>query len=265
MEAILKRNNVRVIGSGSQTILFVHGFGCNQNMWRFVAPSFQGDYKIVLLDLVGCGDSDSSAWTADKYNSLDAHATDILEICQELNLTDDVIYIGHSVSAMIGVIANNMKPDLFSKLILVVPSPCYINKEEYKGGFDKDYLNELLSQMEADYESWANSLAPLIMGNPESPLLSTELHSSFCNTNHNIAKHFAKVTFLSDNREDLKKVKTPSLILQCKEDIIAPEFVGNYMHDQMPNSTILQLNVKGHCPHMSGPEETIKAIKSFLD
>ena len=265
MSAILKRNNVRVIGSGSQPIFFVHGFGCNQNMWRFVAPSFQSDYKIILLDLVGCGDSDSSAWSPEKYDSLNAHASDILEVCDELGLTEDVIFIGHSVSSMIGILANNRKPNLFSKLILVVPSPCYVNKGDYKGGFDQDSINDLLKKLEEDYESWANSLAPLIMGNPDSPLLSNELNASFCATNHIIAKHFAKITFLSDNRADVKKVKTPSLILQCKEDVIAPEYVGKYMHENMAHSTLQQLNVKGHCPHMSGPSKTIYAIKDFLN
>lgn len=265
MGTVLKRNNVRVVGTGKQAMLFVHGFGCNQNMWRFVAPSFQDDYKVVLLDLVGCGDSDSSAWNADKYSTLTAYAKDIIEICNELNLTENVIYVGHSVSAIIGVLANNIQTDLFSNLILIVPSPCYVNKGDYLGGFDQDHMNALLIQMEEDYESWANTLAPVIMGNPDSPLLSEELHSSFCNTNHKIAKHFAKVTFLSDNREDIKKVNTPSLILQCKEDNIAPEFVGNYMHDHMPNSTIQQLNIKGHCPHMSGPKATINAINNFLN
>lgn len=264
METILKRNNVRTIGSGNQTILFVHGFGCNQNMWRFVAPSFQEKYKLVLLDLVGCGDSDSSSWSPEKYHSLHAHASDIIEICDELNLAENVIYVGHSVSAIIGILANNKRPNLFSNLILLVPSPCYVNQENYAGGFDKEYMDELLNQMEEDYESWSNSLVPHIMGNPDSPLLSEELNISFCNTNHQIAKHFAKVTFLSDNREDIKKVNTPSLILQCKEDIIAPEFVGKFMHQHMKNSSLIQLNVKGHCPHMSGPKETIKAIRNFI-
>ncbi|GLR19868.1 alpha/beta fold hydrolase [Portibacter lacus] len=264
MKSVLKRNNVRIVGRGSQAIVFVHGFGCNQNMWRFVAPSFQDDYKVILLDLVGCGDSDSKAWSAEKYETLNAHAQDILEVCDELNLREHVIYIGHSVSSIIGVLTNNLRPNLFSKLILVVPSPCYVNKEGYKGGFDQEYMDDLLQQMEDDYEAWSNSLAPIIMGNPDSPLLSAELQASFCYTNFSIAKHFAKVTFLSDNREDVKQVKTPSLILQCEEDIIAPKYVGKYMHKQMANSTLKQLKVKGHCPHMSGPDETIEAIQNFL-
>lgn len=263
MQDILTQNNVTVFGSG-QPMMFVHGFGCDQNMWRFIVPSFEKNYQIILLDLVGAGGSDISAFTPEKYSSLHGHAEDIIDICEALNL-QNVIYVGHSVSAMIGALADIERPGIFSKLILIGPSPCYINHGEYVGGFEQKDIEGLLEMMESNYLEWSASLAPSIMGNPDKPELGEELTQSFCETHPTIAKHFARVTFLSDNRSDLAKVQGECLVLQCSEDIIAPEAVGEYVHQNIPNSKYVVMKATGHCPHMSAPQETIKYIQSFLN
>lgn len=263
MKDILTRNNVTVRGEG-QPILFVHGFGCDQNMWRFVTPAFEQDYKLVLVDLVGAGNSDSSAYDIQKYNSLHGHAEDIIEVCEALHLTD-VILVGHSVSGMIGALADIQRPGIFSKLVFIGPSPCYINRGEYFGGFDQKDIEELLKMMESNFIGWSESLAPSIMGNPDKPDLGTEMTESFCKTDPTIAKHFARVTFLSDNRKDLSKVQADCLVLQCNDDIIASEKVGIYVHQNLPQSKYVLMNASGHCPHMSAPRETIQHIEAFLN
>jgi len=261
---VLARNNVKVLGrADAQPILFVHGFGCDQNMWRFVTPAFEPSYRVVLLDLVGAGKSDLSAWSSAKYQTLHAHATDILEICRALTL-EDVIFVGHSVSAMIGVLAARAEPDRFAKLVLVGPSPCYIDDAEYVGGFSRKDIEELLESLDSNYLGWSSAMAPVIMGNPQRPELSEELENSFCRTDPNIARHFARVTFLSDNRADLPLVRTPTLILQCSEDVIAPPVVGEYVRRSMPAARLVMLNATGHCPNLSAPEETIAAMRPFL-
>ena len=260
---VLKRNNVTVRGIGTQPIVFVHGYGCDQNMWRFITPEFEADYKVVLIDLVGSGKSDSTAFNPIKYSSLKGYAEDILEVIDALNLKD-VIYVGHSVSAMIGVLASIQKPHFFSKLILIGPSPRYLNDEGYEGGFNKSDIEELLEVMENNYLGWSGNIAPAIMGNPDRPELSNELVNSFCRTDPTIAKVFAKTTFLSDNRDDLKRVTVPCLILQCAEDILAPPEVGKFVHDNIINSEINFMKATGHCPHLSEPEETIAMIKNFI-
>lgn len=260
---IVKRNNVKVLGKGKQPLLFAHGFGCDQNMWRFVYPAFQDEYKIVLFDHVGAGKSDCDSYDSDKYSSLNGYASDVLEICKALDLKD-VVFVGHSVSAMIGILASIKEPSLFSELILVGPSPCYINDGDYTGGFNRNDIEGLLDAMDNNYLGWARTITPVIMGNPDKPELSLELGNSFCATDPEIAQEFARVTFLSDNREDVPKCKTPSLILQCSEDVIAPVEVGNYMHKRLPGSTLVILNATGHCPNLSAPEETIEAIKAYL-
>lgn len=260
---VIKRNNVSVIGDGVQPIIFVHGYGCDQNMWRFITPEFEADYKVVLIDLVGSGNSDSTAFNPIKYGSLKGYAEDVLEVIDALKLKD-VIYIGHSVSSMIGVLASIERPDFFSKLVLIGPSPRYLNDEDYNGGFDKSDIEELLEVMENNYLGWSSNIAPAIMGNPDRPELGEELVNSFCRTDPTIAKVFAKTTFLSDNRSDLKKVTVPCLILQCAEDILAPEVVGNFVHDNIPNSEINYMEATGHCPHLSEPIETIALIKKFI-
>jgi sigma-B regulation protein RsbQ len=262
-ESVLARNNVKIFGKGEQVMLFVHGFGCDQNMWRFITPAFENDYKIVLFDYVGAGKSDISSYNAERYNTLHGYTQDILDVCSALDLRD-VIYVGHSVSSMTGLLAAIQHPEYFSKLIMVGPSPCYINGEGYTGGFEKQDIEGLLETMSKNYIGWANFLAPQIMKNDDRPELGQELTESFCSTDPVIASQFAKATFLSDNRQDLEKLKTPSLILQCSDDLIAPVEVGEYLHKHLHNSTLKVMKAKGHCPHMSEPEETIKLIKEYL-
>ncbi len=261
---ILKRNNVKVLGKGTTPMIFAHGFGCDQNMWRYVYPAFENDYKIILFDYVGSGKSDLSAYNPERYSDLNGYAEDVLDICKATNATGS-IFVGHSVSAVIGILASIKEPEYFSKLVLVGPSPRYINDlPEYLGGFDRKDIEELLTTMETNYIGWANFLAPAIMKNDDRPELAGELKDSFCSTDPIIARRFAEATFFSDNRSDLKKVKHPALIMQCSEDIIAPGQVGEYLHQNMPHSTLKILKATGHCPHMSAPEETITVMKDYL-
>ncbi|HKI01570.1 MAG TPA: alpha/beta hydrolase [Thermoanaerobaculia bacterium] len=261
---VLERNNVKLSGpEEGEAMVFAHGFGCDQNMWRFVAPEFEKDYRVVVFDHVGAGQSDASAYSRGKYDSLQGYTNDVLEICRELGLTR-VIFVGHSVSALIGMLAAIQEPDRFEKLILVGPSPCYIDDGDYVGGFSREDIEGLLESLDSNYLGWSSAMAPVIMGNPDRPELGAELTNSFCRTNPEIARHFARVTFLSDHRADLSLLKTRSLILQCSEDAIAPQAVGEYVHRQIPNSELVLLKATGHCPNLSAPEETSAAIKAFL-
>ena len=261
---ILSRNNVKVSGRGTQPVMFAHGFGCDQNMWRFVAPAFEADYKVVLFDYVGSGKSDLDAYQPERYARLEGYARDVLEICDALELTD-VIFVGHSVSGMIGALASIERPELFQSLVQIGPSPCYINDQpDYFGGFDRADIEGLLDMMDKNYIGWANFLAPAIVKNAERPELGAELEESFCSTDPQIARRFAEATFYADNRADLPKVVTPSLIIQVTDDAIAPVAVGEFMHRQMPNSRLSLLEASGHCPHMSHPRETIQIIKEYL-
>ena len=244
-------------------MIFAHGFGCDQNMWRFVAPAFESDFRTVLFDHVGAGGSDLTAYEPAKYSTLSGYADDLVEIARELRLKD-AVFIGHSVSAMIGVLASLKAPELFKSLVLVGPSPRYINDDGYVGGFTAQQIMELLDFLSDNYMGWSATMAPLIMSNPDRPELSEELTNSFCRTDPEIAKAFARVTFMSDNRSDLPKVTTPALILQCSEDVIAPGEVGEYVHRNMPGSELVLMRATGHCPNLSAPEETIAAIRSFV-
>lgn len=259
----LKRNNVKVLGKGTQPMLFAHGYGCDQNMWRYVYPAFEEDYKVVLFDHTGAGNSDETQYSFEKYSNLEGYAEDILEICDELDLSN-VILVGHSVSSMIAVLAATAEPERFSNLILIGPSPRYINDEGYFGGFNRLDIDGLMDALDSNYLGWAAQMAPVIMGNGERPELGEELTNSFCRTNPTIAKHFAQVTFLSDNRSDLRSVNVPTLIIQCSEDVIAPKEVGEYVHKNIPNSSFSVLKATGHCPNLSAPEETIEVIQEFL-
>ena len=261
---VAARNHVVEHGPrDGRPMLFAHGFGCDQSMWRYVWPAFAEDHRIVLFDLVGFGNSDHSAWDPNRYASLEGYAEDVLEICRELELSD-VIFVGHSVSSMIGVLAAAAEPERFDRLVLIGPSPRYIDDEGYVGGFSKEDIEGLLDSMDSNYLGWSSTMAPVIMGNEDRPELSEELTNSFCRTDPDIAAHFARVTFLSDNREDLARVATPSLVLQCAQDAIAPEAVGAYVHERLPNSSYVELDATGHCPNLSAPEETIASIKAFL-
>jgi sigma-B regulation protein RsbQ len=259
-----ERNAVTVTGNASgQPMMFVHGYGCDQNMWRYVTPAFEEDHKIVLFDQVGNGKSDLSAYDEKKYSTLDGYADDVLEIIEEHGLSE-VVYVGHSVSAMIGVLAAIREPEHFAKLVLIGPSPRYINDEGYVGGFQHSDLEEMLDSLDSNYLGWSSAMAPVIMGNPDRPELGAELTNSFCRTDPEIARHFARVTFLSDNREDLQRLRIPALILQCSDDVIAPDMVGEYVHRNLAGSTLVRMNATGHCPNLSAPEETIASIKAYL-
>lgn len=260
---VLKRNNVQVAGKGRQTMIFAHGFGCDHNMWRYVAPAFEEEYRIVLFDNVGAGGSDLSMFDPAKYSTLHGYAQDIIDILHAVDAKGS-IFVGHSVSAMVGVLAAIKEPALFSRLILVGPSPSYINDGEYVGGFNQEDIEQMLDFLDTNYLGWSSTMAPAIMGNPDKPALAGELENSFCRTDPTIAGHFARTTFLSDHRADLSKLKTPSLILQCSDDVIAPDVVGRYMHARMPESTFVQMKATGHCPNLSAPEETVQEIRKYL-
>ncbi len=259
----IKRNNVVVHGNGERVMMFSHGFGCDQNMWRFVWPAFCDQYKIVLFDHVGAGLSDISAYSVKKYDTLDGYADDIIEILHDLQLKD-VIFVGHSVSALMGIMASQKAPELFQHLVLVGPSPSYINDTDYIGGFTRNQIDELLESLDNNHLGWSVTMAPVIMGNPDRKELGEELANSFCRTDPAIAKHFARTTFLTDKRNIISKTQTPTLILQCSSDVIAPIEVGEYMHREMPASKLVILKATGHCPNLSAPEETIDAIKTYL-
>lgn len=261
--SVQQRNNVQVSGEGSVTLVFAHGFGCDQHMWRFMAPIFAARFKVVLFDLVGSGSSQLEAYWQDKYSSLDGYASDLLEIIDELGV-GPVIYIGHSVSAMIGVLADLRAPGLFVGHVMVGPSPCYINDGDYTGGFTRSDIDSLLDTLESNYLGWSSTMAPAIMGAPEQPELGVELTNSFCRTDPEIAKQFARVTFTSDNRKDVALLTTRTLILQCSDDFIAPLLVGEYLQHTLPNSTLRVIENVGHCPHLSAPSACIDAMNEFL-
>jgi sigma-B regulation protein RsbQ len=257
-------HNVHISGrSGAQPLVFAHGFGCDQNMWRFVAPRFEDDFQVVLFDHIGAGKSDPSAYDVQRHSSLAGYAEDVLALIHDLDL-HDVVFVGHSVSAMIGVLAARQEPDRFAKLVLVGPSPRYIDEEGYVGGFAERDITEMLESLESNYLGWSSAMAPVIMGNPDSPELAAELTESFCRADPDLARRFARVTFLSDNREDLAAVETPTLVLQCSHDVIAPVEVGTYVRDAMPNATMVMLAATGHCPNLSAPDQTADAIAAFV-
>ena len=261
---VLLRNNVTVAGNPSgRPMLFAHGFGCDKNMWRFVAPAFEARYRTVLFDYVGAGSSDLKAYDPQRYATLDGYARDVLEICEALDLRD-AVFVGHSVSAMVGVLAALAAPEWFGALILVAPSPRYIDDGDYVGGFTEQDIQELLASLDSNYLGWSSAMAPVIVGNPDRPELGLELTESFCRTDPEIQKRFARVTFMSDNREDLARVAVPTLVLQCSDDVIAPDPVGEYVHRNLPGSELVKLRATGHCPNLSAPEETAAAIARFL-
>ncbi len=260
---VLRRNNVQVTGAAAESMLFAHGYGCDQNMWRWVAPAFEARYRTITFDHVGAGNSDLSAFDKSKYASLDGYADDVVEIARALDVRDGV-YVGHSVSAMVGVLAAKKAPELFAKLVLIGPSPSYIDSGDYRGGFTAAQIDELLAFLDSNHMGWSSAMAPVIMGNADRPELAAELTNSFCRTDPEIAKHFARTTFTSDNRADLSSIDIPVLILQCKDDLIAPDHVGEYVQAHMRNATLVRLAATGHCPNLSAPTETVDAIAAFL-
>ncbi|WP_405153483.1 alpha/beta fold hydrolase [Paenibacillus sp. FSL K6-0108] len=261
---VLVRNNVNVLGTGSQTIMFAHGFGCDQDMWRYIVPSFTENYRVVLFDYVGSGESQINYYDADKYSNLQGYAQDVLEIMEALNLRD-VIFVGHSVSSMIGMLASIEASNYFRHIVMLGPSPRYINDlPNYYGGFDRRDIDELLEMMQMNFIGWASYLAPIVMQNPERKELTEELEKSFCSRDPHIARQFAEVTFFSDCRDELERASVPTLILQCSDDSIAPVEVGDYLHAHLKNSRLQQMTAKGHYPHLSQPEETSRLIKDYM-
>ncbi|MGK2868590.1 MAG: alpha/beta fold hydrolase [Mycobacterium sp.] len=257
------RNNINVVGvEGAPVLLLVHGFGCDQNLWRPIVERLQSQFRIVLMDHVGAGASDPAAWDADKYSTLYGYAADVLDIVREMDLRE-VIYVGHSVATMIGALAAITDPSRFAKLIMVTPSPRYIDDGDYHGGFSEADIDELLESIDANYLGWSHAMAPVIMGNPDRPDLHAELEATFCRTDPDCARVFARATFLSDNRADLADVPVPTLIIECTHDAIAPRTVGTYVQQQIPDSRLVTLDALGHCPHVSDPDATAAAISAF--
>jgi len=259
-----KLHSVKITGEGDRTMLMSHGFGCGQNMFRYLVEAFSSEYKIITYDLAGTGEYPINRFSRANHQTLNGYAKDVIGICEELGLRD-VIHIGHSVSAMIAGLASIERPDLFSNLVMIGPSARYINDGDYYGGFTEQDIEELLEVMGENFVSWSGGIAPAIMGNAERPALGEELTSSFCSMNPDIASFFARVTFTSDNREDLGRITTPTLVLQTEEDIIAPRQVGQYVHEHISGSQFVLLEARGHCPNISAPGITISAIRSFLE
>jgi sigma-B regulation protein RsbQ len=244
-------------------MVFAHGFGCDQNMWRFVEPAFRASFSTVVFDYVGAGRSDLSAYDPERYATLDGYVADLLDVCEEVGVQGG-IFVGHSVSAMVGVLASIAAPDVFRALVLIGPSPCYVDDGEYVGGFSREDIAGLLESLESNYLGWSAAMAPVIVGNRDRPELGAELTESFCRTDPEVQKRFARATFLSDNRGDLGRVRVPTLVLQCSDDVIAPTAVGEFVSSQIPNSRMVLLAATGHCPNLSAPEETIEAIAAFV-
>ncbi|WBO85025.1 alpha/beta fold hydrolase [Hymenobacter yonginensis] len=260
---ILKRNNVRVFGHGPRTLLLVNGYGCDQSIWGSVAPTLAKQFRVVLFDQMGAGDADFAAYEPDKYASLAGYTQDLLDICRHLKLTQ-VTLIGHSVGAMICMLAAIEEPGLFRQLLLLCPSPCYTNHPDYHGGFEQTDIDSMLAYMETDFVGWADSFAHFVMGTPDRPSLVMELSHRFCKNDQLIAKQFARVTFTSDNRHDLERVTTPCLLVQCAQDLVAPLEVGAYLLAAIPQATLVTLPISGHCPHVSAPLETLTVLQSFM-
>ncbi|WP_235506534.1 alpha/beta fold hydrolase [Altererythrobacter sp. Root672] len=254
---------MKVTGTGSRSMMFAHGFGCDQQMWDAVAPSFEQDFRVILFDYVGAGRSDLSAYDSSKYSSLNGYADDVVEIGRTLGF-HGAVFVGHSVSAMIGALASLKAPEMFSELVMVGPSARYLDDDSYHGGFSRAQIDELLEFLAENHLGWSAAMGPAIMGNPDRPELGERLTSSFCHTDPKIAREFARVTFLSDNRDDLPAIKARTLVLQCREDIIAPSTVGEYVHSRIPGSTYVLLDATGHCPNLSAPEEVTAAIRAFV-
>jgi sigma-B regulation protein RsbQ len=261
--SLIDRHAVTITGNGTKPMVFVHGYGCDQNMWRLMAPCFEDTHKVVLYDQIGAGRSDLSAYDKVKYQNLEGYADDLIAICDELALGPAIV-VAHSVSGTIALLAAKKRPELFENLVMVGPSPCYINDGNYVGGFDRSDIDDMLEFLQLNHVGWSSQMAPIIMGNPDRPELAEELEVSFCRTDPQIAKQFARATFLSDHRADLPQVQTPTLILQSDDDTIAPVSVGTYMQQNMPNAQMVMLRAQGHCPHISSAPLVSEAILDYL-
>lgn len=261
--SLVERHAITVSGQGETPMVFVHGYGCDQNMWRLMTPYFEPTHKVVLYDQMGAGRSDLDAYDKAKYASLEGFADDLIAVCESLALPPAII-VAHSISGTIALLAAKRRPELFARLILVGPSPCFINDGDYIGGFDRAGIEEMLEFLQLNHAGWSAQMAPVIMGNPDQPELAAELEASFCRTDPRVARQFARTTFLSDHRADLPKVGTPTLILQCDDDVVAPLSVGNYMHAAMPHADLVILRSAGHCPHISAAPLVSETIIGYL-
>lgn len=264
LKSVLEKNHVNVSGRGSQPIVFAHGFGCDQTYWRYIAPSFESDYQIVRFDFIGCGHSSLEAFDPKVYCSLDGYAEDLLELCRALDL-NNVIVVAHGISCMIAMHAAIQEPGRFSRIIQICPCPSYVNDENYKGGFERKDIDEFMAMMEKDFLGWSNTFVSLMMGNMDNPMLSRELAESIAEMEPDIASCFAKTVFYNDSRSILESVRTPSLILQCTDDMVGSLEAGTYVHEHLPNSAMHVLETSGHCPHITAHLETIRAIRNYLD
>lgn len=264
-DSAIRRHNVRCSGEGEPALLMAHGFGCDQHMWRFVVPELARSHQVILFDHIGCGRSDASAWDPRRHGSLQGYARDVIDLCDALAL-ERVVFVGHSVSAMIGALASIARPGLFERLIMIGPSPRYLNDPAtgYVGGFEAEDIEGLLDLMAHNMVGWANHLAPVVMQNPDRPELGAELAASFCSGDPVIGRQFARLVFTGDNRADLPQLNVPTLVLQCSDDAIAPDAVGARVHELVRGSRLVRLAATGHCPHMSHPQETLEAILGYL-
>jgi sigma-B regulation protein RsbQ len=261
---VYARNNIKIVGAtDGPLILLAHGFGCDQQLWRRLVDRLRGDFRLLLLDHVGCGESDPASWDAEKYSSLTGYAADVLDIVRELDLRD-VVFVGHSVASMIGAVAVIAEPSRFAKLVMLTPSPRYIDDAGYRGGFSRADIDELLESLELNYLGWSHAMAPVIMGTPDRPELQDELTETFCRNDPARARVFARTTFLSDNRDDLARIPVPTLVIECAQDAIAPREVGAYIHERIPDSRLITLDATGHCPQVSAPDATASAISAFV-
>lgn len=262
-KSIISKFNIHKIGVGKNVMLFSHGYGCDQNMWRFVAPHFTDSYTVLLYDLMGAGKSDVSQYSPEEYNSLHKYSDDVVEICTSLDLKN-VIFVGHSVSCTIGILAHLKIPDLIKNLILIGPSPCYLNKDNYKGGFNESEIIHMIEVLESNFFHWASFITPFIIGNENKKVFADELKTSFCSMPEEVAKNFAKVTLLGDYREYLKQVEAPTLVIQTNPDAIANVEVGKYVATQIKNAKYVELDTPGHCPHLTEPDLVVSAMKNYL-
>lgn len=265
-EEVLGRNNVTVLGRDDAPVLvFVHGFGCDQGMYNRILPFFVDSYRVVLFDHVGSGGSNLSSYDPVVYSSLDRYSADLLEVCAALELFN-VTLVAHSVGAMMALAAAVERPELFDRLILLAPSPSYLDDTEtgYVGGLSADDVHDLLGSLDDNHMAWASAMAPVVMGNERSPELADELEQSFCRVDPRVMRSFARVTFLSDVRGLLPQVTVPSLIVQCSNDALAPLTVGDYLSAHLAHSELVVLAATGHVPQASAPRETAEVIIRYL-
>lgn len=260
----LIRHNTSISGTGTTTLLFAHGYGCDKTVWRDIVPAFEGDYRVVTFDHAGSGKCDRLAYNSFRHSSLAGYADDVIALCEELQ-SERLIMVGHSVSAMIGALAAIKRPDLFDLMVMIGPSASYVNEGDYVGGFDLPDLKEFLEMIETNFQGWGAALAMLAMGNADRPALAEGLRDRICSLDPAIAGVFARVTFLSDLRADVPRLQTPTVILECQDDPVSPKSAIAFVRDSLPGSRHIELQATGHCTHMSHPAEVTAVLQRVLD